>query len=71
MATTKPRNGSDETMLAEHLTKLAVWKILLLRGTWDYSDEAIVARLAKVGVEVAREYVPRLYQMAVENAAGK
>ena len=65
---TLPKNGNDQTVLREHLNKLAVWKVLLVHGSFETSEDDIVRRLKRVGVEIAPEFVPALYYLALNEA---
>jgi hypothetical protein len=68
---TLPRSGNDETVLREHLSKLSVWKVLLLHGTYDdrFDQDDIAERLNRIGVNIEPQFITRLYHLAVENAA--
>lgn len=70
-SSTLPRTGSDADVLAAHLTKFAVWQVLLLHGTFhdDFTDAEISRRLKRVGADVPADQVMDLYRLAVKRAA--
>jgi hypothetical protein len=66
-----PRSGSDTTVLLGHLNKLAVWKVLVLFGSFDdrFDERDIAARLKRVGADVPDDQIRPLYYLAIEEAA--
>lgn len=65
-----PRNGSSESVLREHLNKIAVWRVLLLFGTYkdQHTEQSIARRLKAVGADVPADQVTTLYHLAVSEA---
>lgn len=76
MAKTLPRNGSDESVLEPLLSRIAVWRILLLFGTMrdEYTEADIARRLNRMlrpEDHVRADQVTTLYHLAAKSAAAQ
>ncbi|VTR92790.1 unnamed protein product [Gemmata massiliana] len=66
----RPSTGNERDYLAALLGRPAVWKLLLLWGTYrdDCDQDAIARRMLTVGVHVTGDQVTALYHLAIEHA---
>lgn len=73
MTRTKPKRalpvtGSDTGTLREHLTKIAVWKLLYLYIHGTLNTHETHRRLERIGVEIGADEVGPLADLAFADA---